>query len=105
MAKRKAPRTAFKPGQSGNPKGRKPKAVEVSELQRLVKWAQANGIPDLVLAKIGELIDQGDKWALQWFADRYWPAQAVSNAVAPTETTGNSAQWEEFKRLVAEAKT
>jgi hypothetical protein len=50
-AKRKAPRTAWKPGQSGNPGGR----ASPTEAQRLAKELKAQLQPDAV-RRLGEIL-------------------------------------------------
>ena len=70
----------FQPGQSGNPKGRKPRAVEEAYLKAVVRtmpqkdWKQ-------VLERVKQLAMRGERWAVEFYADRIIgkPVQPVAN--------------------------
>ena len=74
--KRKAPKTAWKKGQSGNPKGRKPVGTSVAELAREILEAQSEfdeeGITLIrgILKKAGQQARGGDNYARQWIVER-----------------------------------
>ena len=80
--KRKAPRTAFKKGNKGGP-GRPPKAVEVSELQRLSQRAGAVFRDDLLEHLKVLALDPDHSWAALWFANRFWPEKGTAEALNP----------------------
>lgn len=69
----------FKPGQSGNPKGRSKRPVEEAYLKAVVKsmpkarWSK-------VLDRVGLLAERGERWAVEFYADRIMgkPVQPVN---------------------------
>jgi hypothetical protein len=78
--KRKAPKTAFKPGQSGNPNGRPKKKICIPDLLREIGNAESDyGIGDdgkritrlrSVLLKVYQLAEGGNLDAVKFIADR-----------------------------------
>ena len=76
--KRKAPKTAFKPGQSGNPKGRPPRPAERAYLERLKEFANQHDIPGEVLGMIWAQAQGGKQWAIEWWANRLFPEAHTS---------------------------
>ena len=65
--KRKAPKTAFKPGQSGNPKGRPKKGFAISERIR-AKVSDKDW--DEIIEKATAQAKDGDKFARDFLIDR-----------------------------------
>lgn len=61
----------WKPGQSGNPKGRPAGTFAVS--RKLSEMLDADGGAELIRTKLIEAAKTGDMAALTWFADRLWP--------------------------------
>ena len=65
----------FKPGQSGNPKGRPPKVKCIPDILRAIgaeqgtKSGEYNKL-DVVLRKVFDYALQGKPWAVQFIADR-----------------------------------
>ena len=73
--RRKAPSTAFKPGQSGNPKGRPPKTRCIPDI--LNKIGEEEGTKsgeydklEVILRKVFEYALAGKPWAVQFIAER-----------------------------------
>ena len=68
----------FQPGQSGNPKGRNPRPIEEKYLKMVARtmpqkdWRQ-------VLEKVKALALRGERWAVEFYADRIMgkPAQSM----------------------------
>ena len=84
--KRKAPKTAWKPGQSGNPKGRKPKGFAISErIRARVKDKDWEAIIDKAI----EMASGGDKYSRDFLLDR--------TEGKPTQPTADvSESWKEW---------
>lgn len=72
----------FKPGQSGNPAGRKKRTVEEKYLQAVVKSMPAKDW-ELVLEKVKQLAMRGERWAVEFYADRL-----IGKPTNPVEVTG-----------------
>lgn len=70
--KRKAPKTAFKPGQSGNPKGRPRKGMSFSDIIRELSDEVQDGktVREQIVAKTIEFAKKGVPWAVAWVVDR-----------------------------------
>lgn len=75
--------TTWKKGQSGNPKGRKPKSRAVSEeirrlLQQRAPSTKRSNL-EVIVSKLMALAREGDKEAIKYICDRLEgkPAQAV----------------------------
>jgi hypothetical protein len=87
MAKRKAPKTAFKRGQSGNPGGRPKSAAAyltaVMEACPRDKWQS-------ILSKVVELADGGEQWAVQWLGRYLQPEASTLRAMYPDDATTES---------------
>lgn len=68
----------FQPGQSGNPKGRAPRAAEEKYLRMIVKTMPQKDWR-LVLEKVKALALRGERWAVEFYADRILgkPTQAM----------------------------
>ena len=73
--RRKAPKTAFKPGVSGNPKGRPPKARCIPDI--LQKIGEEESTEDgrynnleVIMRKVFEYAVGGRPWAVQFIAER-----------------------------------
>lgn len=85
MAPRKTPVGAWKPGQSGNPKGRKPGSSEVAKLRAAI----ANRVPELLEAMLQRALE-GDVGAARLLLERaVAPLRSVDPAQAlqlPGET-------------------
>lgn len=85
MAPRKTPVGAWKPGQSGNPKGRKPGASEVAKLRAAI----ADRVPELLEAMLQRALE-GDVGAARLLLERaVAPLRSVDPAQAlqlPGET-------------------
>lgn len=56
-------------GQSGNPAGRKPRATEEAYLKAVVKSMPRKDWL-VVLAKVKQLAMRGERWAVEFYADR-----------------------------------
>jgi delta 1-pyrroline-5-carboxylate dehydrogenase len=65
MATRKPPAAAWKPGQSGNPRGRKPGTGEVAKLRAAI----ADRVPELLAAMMARALD-GDVGAARLLLER-----------------------------------
>ena len=77
MATRKPPAAAWKPGQSGNPKGRPPGRGEVSKLRAAI----ADRVPELLAAMMTRALD-GDVGAARLLLERaIAPLKGVEQAV------------------------
>jgi len=80
--KRKAPKTAFKPGQSGNPNGRPKKGFAVAEMIEAKvsddDWAE-------ILAKAVEQAKAGDKGARDYLTNRKDGLAIATQKIAITE--------------------
>ena len=74
----KVPGRPFKPGQSGNPRGRKPGTGEVSKLRASI----AAHIPDIV-AKLVESAKAGDAQAARLLLERVLPPMKAAEQPAP----------------------
>lgn len=72
----------FKPGQSGNPAGRKPRPVEEKYLKAVIKSMPANDWA-LVLEQVKRLALRGERWAVEFYADRL-----IGKPTNPIEVTG-----------------
>lgn len=72
----------FQPGQSGNPSGRKPRAVEEKYLKAVAKSMPAKDWA-LVLEKVKQLAMRGERWAVEFYADRL-----IGKPTNPVEVTG-----------------
>jgi hypothetical protein len=85
VQKRKAPTSAWKPGQSGNPKGRKPGTSEVARLRAAI----ADRVPELLEAMLHRALE-GDVGAARLLLERaVAPLKSVDPAQAlalPGET-------------------
>ena len=75
--KRKAPKSAFKPGQSGNPNGRPKKEFCIPDILRELASQPSSFDPtgkmtrlQRICKKALELAEGGDKDARNWIADR-----------------------------------
>jgi hypothetical protein len=77
-ARRKAPPQAWKPGQSGNPSGRKPGTGEVARLRAAI----AEHVPAIV-AKLTEAALAGDTAASRLLLERVCPPMKASEETAP----------------------
>ena len=73
--KRKAPKTAFKPGISGNPKGRPKKEFCIPHILRNI--LDENDTVDkkitkleAILHKVVKMAIKGDRWAIGYLSDR-----------------------------------
>lgn len=78
MTTRKPPAAAWKPGQSGNPKGRPAGTGEVGKLRAAI----AKRVPDLLDAMLAKALD-GDVGAARLLLER---AIAPLKAIEPTQT-------------------
>lgn len=84
------PRGKGKPFAKGNPggPGRPPKSTEITELKRLLAFAETNNLQDRLLEKMWAAAQAGEEWAMLWFANRFWPEAHVArkiNEVNPDE--------------------
>lgn len=86
MVKRKAPKTAFKPGQSGNPKGRSKKGETLTDILRQIteeKISEKGGdkvaIKTALARKMVSMALGGDQSMLKYVYDRIdgFPTQAI----------------------------
>lgn len=70
--KRKVPKTAYKPGQSGNPAGRPKSRLTALLAQHLGMEANGSGEKweERLAKRVIMLADTGDKWALEFIWDR-----------------------------------
>lgn len=70
--KRKIPKTAFKKGQSGNPNGRPKKGLAIADILNELLDAPADNKTrrEVILEKVIELATGGEKWAIEFVADR-----------------------------------
>jgi len=71
--KQKAPKTAFKPGVSGNPKGRPKKDLAISDILRNIANEVGEDGKEKKQAMLEKVINkalEGDKWAIEFYADR-----------------------------------
>lgn len=59
----------FTKGQSGNPKGRRPRAAEEAYLKAVVRVMPQKDWK-LVLEKVKSLAIRGERWAVEFYADR-----------------------------------
>ncbi len=67
QTKRKAPKTAFKPGQSGNPKGRPKKGNAIADI---LNDLTEGGDRKVIMQNVIKLAKQGVPWAVHFYADR-----------------------------------
>lgn len=67
--KRKAPSTAWKPGQSGNPNGRPPKGLALTDVMRQMLEEKPE-IKKALMSKLFEMALQGDLPAIREVLDR-----------------------------------
>lgn len=84
MATRKPPPHAWKPGQSGNPAGRKPGTSEVAQIRAAI----AERVPELLAAMMARALD-GDVAAARLLLERtVAPLKAAEQAQALTLPAG-----------------
>jgi len=74
----------FKPGQSGNPAGRKPRPIEEKYLKAVAKSMPAKDWA-LVLEQVKRLALRGERWAVEFYADRL-----MGKPVNTTQITGEN---------------
>jgi hypothetical protein len=90
-------------GTSGNPGGFTKRRAEFERLQR-----EALKDPELLkksMVKLGEAIDQGEPWAVQWYLNRVWPDRPAGfTMMAGVSVEGENADaiFEAFYRRIAE---
>lgn len=80
MTKRKPPRTAWKPGVSGNPAGRKPGTGKVAALRAQIEDA----LPELLVQLI-ERAQSGDAQCARLLVDKVLPGVRATEQPAPIE--------------------
>ena len=75
--KRKAPKTAWKPGQSGNPKGRPRSGHAITDIVR--KLGDTKGQREKMLEMVYTQAMAGEKWACEFIAsyDQGKPKQTI----------------------------
>lgn len=92
--KRKVPRTAWKPGQSGNPKGRPPLGGSIAEQLRTILAEDAGDgrtKREAILRRVVNNATQGKPWAVEFVADRR-EGKLLQPLSAPTKIV---LQWED----------
>lgn len=70
--KRKAPKTAFAKGQSGNPGGRPPKTEEERTLEQMCKEKTPEALKIILELMAGSKMDRAKLAAAQYIIDRGW---------------------------------
>jgi hypothetical protein len=70
--KRKAPKTAFKPGKSGNPGGRKPKTEEERTLEAMCREKTPDALKVILGLMAKSKMDRAKLAAAQYIIDRGW---------------------------------
>ncbi len=102
---KRATQTSFQKGQSGNPKGRKRKSVEQSELER---WQRVIDGPsrNKILDKIKEEAEAGKPWAVQIVVDRFWPADFMAAKINEADgAKQDGGMVEAFRELINARRT
>ena len=99
--KRKAPKTAFKPGQSGNPKGRPKKGLALTDILRDIgNTKQGNKTKkQMMLEKAYELALSGDLRAIQFIVERI-----DGKALERLSVNTSDAPFEVWRSKVKDAK-
>lgn len=107
-SKRKAPPHAWKPGQSGNPKGRTPTGTTVAEWSREVLESKHQGDKSkcqAILSKFIELALAGSKPHAEFVFERAYGKVKDVIETLPPPVDPETAQWLKYVEEDAAART